>query len=260
VKVNCAAIPETLLESELFGIEGGTATGVSGRPGKFEVASGGTIFLDEIGDMSLMTQAKVLRVIQEREFERVGGRHPIRVDVRIIAATNIELERAIEERRFREDLYYRLNVVTIWAPPLRERMGDLQLLLEEFLARHCREHGLHPKRVSAEALDLLLSYAWPGNVRELENVVERAVILTAGDVVTIGDLPEPIRGRRAEPAPSLTGERPLEQVVGCFEKRCIEDALDQCGWVQTRAAERLGMTERNLRYKMKKYGIRGRRG
>jgi Nif-specific regulatory protein len=256
VRVNCAAIPETLLESELFGIEGGTATGVTARPGKFEIADGGTMFLDEIGDMSLVTQAKVLRAIQEKEFERVGGRQPIRVDVRLIAATNIALEKAIEERRFREDLYYRLNVVTILLPPLRERMDDVLSLVRHFLEKHCKEHGIEAKQFSAEAMDLLLSYEWPGNVRELENVVERAVILSSGPIIPCSDLPEPVRGNRAgPPLVPLTWDRPLDDVVGAFEQRCIIAALEECAWVQTKAAEKLGMTERNLRYKMRKYGM-----
>jgi transcriptional regulator with GAF, ATPase, and Fis domain len=253
VSVNCAAIPETLIESELFGIEKGTATGVGERPGKFEVAHGGTLFLDEVGDMSLVTQAKLLRVLQEREIERVGGRKPVPVDVRIIAATNTDLDAAIREKRFREDLYYRLNVVTVTLPPLRERVEDIPLLAIHFLEELGKEFELPGRRLSPEALDRLAAYSWPGNVRELENVISRALVLCDSDDIGVEVLPVEVqRSGGGAVAPLALRGATLENL----ERAALVQALERNGWVQTRAAVDLGLSERNLRYKMRKFGIR----
>ncbi|MFC2171478.1 sigma 54-interacting transcriptional regulator [Acidobacteriota bacterium] len=196
VSVNCAALPETLLESELFGIEKGVATGVLKRIGKFEYANGGTFFLDEIGDMSLPVQAKLLRVLENKEIERVGGKASIRIDVRIVSATNKDLEAAIQEGDFREDLYYRLNVVPIFLPPLRERTSDIPLLTAHFLEKHAGEQGKEANEISKEALDALMEYDWPGNARELENVIQRAVILTDSKEIEVDSLPAGIFEKR----------------------------------------------------------------
>jgi len=255
VKVNCAAIPETLLESELFGIEKNTATNVDGRVGKFELADGGTVFLDEIGDMSLLTQSKVLRVLQEMEFERVGGSRSIRVNVRVIAATNKDLVAEIRRRRFRSDLLYRLNVITIRIPPLRERMEDVEPLVEHFVRRFCRENGLPLKVVSREALDALIRYEWPGNVRELENAIERAVVMGEGRVVVGEDLPQSIR--RAEQKHAENGGNPysFRRRVREFEKNILIGTLDDTNWVQARAARKLGISERSMWHLFKKYDL-----
>ncbi|MBI3006890.1 MAG: sigma-54-dependent Fis family transcriptional regulator [candidate division NC10 bacterium] len=255
VAVNCAALPETLLESELFGHEKGAFTGASERRvGRFEAAEGGTIFLDEIGDLTLALQVKLLRVLQERRIERLGANRPIPVDVRVLAATNQDLERAVRERRFREDLYYRLNVVTITIQPLRRRREDLPLFLDHFLKKFAEANGKAIQGFTREARDALMKYDYPGNVRELENIVERAVLLTRGEVIGLSDLPLAVQegagfaGAAAAPAslPAL-----LEQV----EREKILEALRDAGGVQTRAAERLGISERALRYKLKKYGL-----
>ncbi|MFH1278784.1 MAG: sigma-54 dependent transcriptional regulator [Candidatus Eisenbacteria bacterium] len=255
VKVNCAAIPETLLESELFGIEKNVATSVDMRIGKFELAHGGTIFLDEIADMSLLTQSKVLRILQEREFERVGGSRPIRVKVRVIAATNKDPEGEIAAKRFREDLYYRLNVITIRIPPLRERLEDIEPLADHFVSYYCRENGLPRKRVSKSALDALARYSWPGNVRELENAIERAVVIGEGNLVRREDLPptvlkaiRPAEGGAEDPF-SLRGR------VRDYEKSVLVGALDETDWVQAKAARRLGISERSMWHLFKKYGL-----
>jgi len=253
VTVNCAAIPETLIESELFGIEKGTATGVEARPGKFQVADGGTLFLDEIGDMSLVTQAKLLRVLQEREIERVGGRKPIHVDVRIIAATNADLEEAIEDKRFREDLYYRLNVVTVHLPALRQRTEDIPLLVTHFIERLGKELNMPGRRLAPDAVDCLCRYSWPGNVRELENAISRGLVMCDGDEIGVPFLPEKIRDSGGPDVRKLQiGEASLEDV----ERAALLETLQKHGWVQTRAAEALGLSERKLRYRMKKLGIR----
>jgi Nif-specific regulatory protein len=253
ISMNCAAIPETLIESELFGIEKGTATGVDARPGKFEVASGGTLFLDEVGDMSLVVQAKLLRVLQEKEIERVGGRKPIKVDVRIIAATNIDLETAISEKRFREDLYYRLNVVDITLPPLRDRVEDIPLLASQFVRRLSDEFQAEDRRLTPAALECLCRYEWPGNVRQLENALSRAIVLSQTPELGVDLLPADIRaaGRDAI-GPDPAGSGTLEDL----ERSAVVHALEKHGWIQTRAALDLGISERNLRYKMQKFGIR----
>ena len=257
VNLNCAALPAQLLESELFGHEKGAFTGaVAQRKGRFEQADGGSIFLDEIGDLSPTLQVKLLRVLQEREFERVGGNRTLKADVRVLAATHRDLERAMREGAFREDLYYRLNVVTIQIPPLRERREDIPLLLEHFLRKFAEKNRRDVTGLTAAARDVLLKYDYPGNVRELENIVERAILLCRGHVIDLEDLPATLRpGQRgvAEPLP-----KDLPGVLADIERQAIESALERSGGVQTQAAEALGISERVLRYKMKKYGLEGR--
>ena len=256
VVVNCAALPESLLESELFGHEKGAFTGADRlRKGRFELADGGTLFIDEVGDLPPATQVKLLRVLQEGAFERVGGTETIHVDVRIVAATNRALDVMVQRGEFREDLYYRLNVVRVWLPPLRERREDIPPLLDHFLHRFASENNKQIDGFSKEALDLLLKYDYPGNVRELQNIVEQAVVLARDRVITTRDLPATLRSQMSE-KPEETEGRTFAEKVAAFEKKLILDALEQAGGVQTRAAELLGMTERNLRYKMQKYGIR----
>jgi two-component system NtrC family response regulator len=250
VKVNCAAIPETLLESELFGYEKGAFTGAYQRKaGKFELAHKGTIFLDEIGDIPLLLQSKLLRVIQEREVERLGGLRPVKVDVRIITATNKNLEDEVKKGAFREDLFYRLNVVTIDIPPLRERKEDIPLLLDFFLKKYNDRHKKSIKGFTKEARDTLIKYDFPGNVRELENIIERAIVLTRGEYLSKEDLPSLTEGGQ-----SVT-EGTIKDVVGATEKRMIIEALMKADWVQTKAALIIGISERMLRYKIKKYNI-----
>jgi len=257
VKVNCAALPENLLESELFGHEKGAFTGaVSRRIGRFEQADQGTIFLDEIGDLSPSLQSKLLRALQEKEFERVGSGQTLKVDVRVVAATNRNLEEAIRKGTFREDLYYRLNVVTISLPPLRERKEDIPPLIEHFLAKYSRENQKSGLSVSKEARDLLLNYNYPGNIRELENIVERAVVLSRGDTITTQDLPLNLREGKVEDLLKEAGTgRSLPETLEEIERLRITQALESSHGVQTKAAEELGISERVLRYKMKKYGI-----
>ncbi|HUJ69041.1 MAG TPA: sigma-54 dependent transcriptional regulator [Syntrophorhabdales bacterium] len=250
VKVNCSAIPDTLLESELFGYERGAFTGAYQKKiGKFEIAHKGTIFLDEIGDVPIFLQPKLLRVLQEREIERLGGLHPIKVDVRIVAATNKNLEEEVKQGRFREDLFYRLNIVQIEMPPLRERKEDIPLLLDFFLKKFNERHRRSIKGFAREARDVLIKYDYPGNVRELENVVERAIVLARGEYITREDLSVSNAGEQ----PALDGS--LKQEVEFMEKRRITEALVSANWVQTKAAETVGISERMLRYKMKKLGI-----
>ena len=255
--MNCAALPENLLESELFGHEKGAFTGaVARRIGRFEQADQGTIFLDEIGDLSPALQSKLLRVLQEKEFERVGSSQTIKVDVRVIAATNRNLEEAIQKGTFREDLYYRLNVVTITLPPLRERKEDIPPLIEHFLKKYSRENNKEVVSVSKEAKDLLMSYNYPGNIRELENIIERAVVLCRGDTLTMQDLPLNLRESGVEASlKQPSGERSLPDTLEEIERMLISQALEKSGGVQTKAAEELGISERVLRYKMKKYRI-----
>ena len=254
VKVNCAALPETLLESELFGHEKGAFTGAVGRrKGRFETADGGTLFLDEIGDLPLPLQAKLLRVLQEKEFERVGSSAPLRVDARILAATHRDLEALAKAGRFRDDLYYRLNVVTIVLPPLRERRQDLPSLIDHFLKLFAEKDRKKIRGFTPEARDALLRYDYPGNVRELENIVERAVVLTRDEVIGRADLPLLVQENGAEESE----RKSLPATVEGIERRMIADALSQAEGVQTRAAELLGISERALRYKLKKYGLTG---
>ncbi len=256
VKVNCAALPETLLESELFGHVKGAFTGaVADRPGRFEAANGGTIFLDEIGDVSSGVQAKLLRVLQEREFERVGSSRTLKVDVRVIAATNQHLEMAVREKRFREDLYFRLNVVPILIPPLRERREDIPPLLDHFLRKYAAENQKGIRGLTREARDALLKYDYPGNIRELENLVERTVVLCRGDVISLEDLPLGMQEAGEGPAPGAPpGSLPGK--LEALERRMIEDALAQAEGIQTRAAELLGISERALRYKLRRLGLK----
>ena len=257
VKVSCAALPESLIEAELFGHEKGAFTGAEARKkGRFELAEGGTLFLDEIGDINLSTQVKLLRVLQEREFERVGGTETVKVNVRLIAATNKDMERAIAEGTFREDLYYRLNVFTIFVPPLRERKADLLLLADHFLEKFSREHGKSIKRISTPAIDMLVSYHWPGNVREMENALERAVLICEGQVVHAHHLPPSLQ--TAEASGTITRVSLADAVVA-YEKDLIQDALKTTRGNRAKAARLLDATERILNYKIRKYGVDVRR-
>jgi Nif-specific regulatory protein len=258
VALNCAAIPENLVESELFGIEKGVATGVDAKIGRFEEADGGTLFLDEIGDLALAAQAKILRALQERVVERVGGRKPIRADVRVIAATNRNLEQEIEKGRFRSDLYYRLRVVHLETPALREIPEDLPLLANHFLRLACEQARRPPKTLSAGALRALQGYAWPGNARELENEMRRAVAVTPATLVTEDDLSDSIRRVAAAPRAALEGGSLKDQVED-LERRLIRDALARTEQNQLRAARLLGLSRQGLIKKMKRYGL-GARG
>ncbi|HET9915996.1 MAG TPA: sigma-54 dependent transcriptional regulator [Candidatus Binatia bacterium] len=254
VRVNCAALPENLLESELFGHEKGSFTGaIATRKGRFELADTGTLFLDEIGDLPLHLQAKLLRVLQEREFERVGSSQSIKVNVRMLSATHRDLESLMRAGHFRDDLYYRLNVVTILVPPLRERRQDLPPLMDHFLKLFAAKNGKSLRGFSRAARDALLRYDYPGNVRELENLIERAVVLCRGDVIDRGDLPLILD----EPDAPSEATTQLTAAVEGLERRMIREALKRANGVQTRAAELLGVTERALRYKLKKYGLQG---
>ncbi len=254
VAVNCAAIPENLIESELFGHERGAFTdAVERRVGKFEAAAGGTLFLDEIGELSLAVQPKLLRALQERQIERVGGSAPIPVDVRVVAATHCDLEQAVADGRFRSDLFYRINVVPIELPPLRERPEDVRLLAEHFLARLAVENDLPPRQLSASARRALERYPWPGNVRELENAMARAAVLCEGLEIGAGDLPEALRreGQLDALREALrAGALPLEQALARFEREILLEALAACAWNQTRTAERLRTTRRALKLRM----------
>jgi Nif-specific regulatory protein len=253
IKVNCAALPETLVESELFGHERGAFTGAQARKkGRFELAHGGTLFLDEVGELSPTIQVKLLRVLQEREFERVGGTESVRVDVRVIAATNRDLERALAEGDFREDLYYRLNVFPIFVPPLRSRRADVLPLADHFIEKYSGEHGKQIKRISTPAIDLLSQYHWPGNVRELENTIERAVLMADGEVIHGHHLPPTLQTAEAT-GTVVTGS--LGAAVEAFERGIIEDALKTSRGHRSQAARLLSATERVISYKVKKYGI-----
>jgi two-component system NtrC family response regulator len=250
-----AALPETLLESELFGHERGAFTGADReRRGRFELADGGTLFLDEIGDLPKGTQVKLLRVLQEQSFERLGGSRTIKVDVRVVAATHRDLEAMVRAGEFREDLFYRLNVVSIELPPLRDRREDIPMLLDHFLRRFAREGGSTPRTVSREAMDRLLKYAYPGNVRELENIVQRAVVLARDEVIGAADLPLHLAELKSEDVPSSGS---LVARLGAFERALLVQALAEAGGVQTRAARALGIGERHLRYRLKKHGLEG---
>jgi Nif-specific regulatory protein len=257
VKVSCAALPDTLIESELFGYEKGAFTGANARKkGRFELAEGGTIFLDEIGDINASTQVKLLRVLQEREFERLGGTESVRVNVRVIAATNKDMEKAIAEGTFREDLYYRLNVFTIFVPPLRDRKADLLLLADHFLEKFSREHGKVIKRISTPAIDMLMSYHWPGNVRELENALERSVLVCDGQVIHGHHLPPTLQ--TADASGTVTRVS-LKDAVEGFERDLIQDALKTTRGNRAKAARLLDTTERILNYKVRNLGVDVRR-
>ena len=263
VEVNCAAIPDELIESELFGHEKGAFTGAtSSKKGKFDLAHKGTIFLDEIGDMSLSAQAKVLRVLQERRFERVGGTKTIEVDVRVIAATNKDLQEEIRQGRFREDLFFRLNVVPIVIPPLRERIEDIPLLVDEFLSELARHSGLGKKRLHPEAMEALKRYPWPGNVRELRNVIERLVIMAQGEEITLEHLPREIR--EASETVSPRGQEPwfacedFKKARSLFEKEFLRRKLAQFKGNISQTAEAIGLERSYLHRKLKALGLTGR--
>jgi DNA-binding NtrC family response regulator len=257
VKVNCGVLSEGVLESELFGHVKGAFTGAHrDKMGRFEMAHGGTIFLDEIGDISLNMQVKLLRVIQEKEFERVGGNETIKVDVRIIAATNRNLEEAIAEKKFREDLYYRLNVIPIVVPPLRERKDDIPLLVDHFIKKFNTDFNKSIQGVDEEALQALMAYDWPGNIRELENVLERAIVLSRSDVLTVKDFPETIgvQKYRNNHFSYVEGQQ-LNDLVEQFEKNIIEQALEKFNGNKLRTAEKLGIHRSTFMSKLKKYQI-----
>jgi Nif-specific regulatory protein len=257
IRVNCAAIPENLIESEFFGYEKGAFTGaINRKKGRFELANGGTIFLDEVGDLSPMTQIKLLRVLQEQQFERVGGTETLSVDVRVIAATNADIEAMMSTGKFREDLYYRLNVFSIFLPPLRDRKTDILLLADHFMLKYGRQHGKSVKRISTPAIDMLMRYHWPGNVRELENCVERAVLVCEDQVIHSYHLPPTLQTAESSNTQSrLT----LEEAVTAYEKELIQDTLKSTRGNQAKAARLLDTTERIIGYKIKKYGIDAQR-
>lgn len=256
IDVSCASIPDNLLESELFGTEKGAFTGAlnTTRKGYFERADGGTIFLDEIGEISGTVQVKLLRVLQERRFERLGGTDPLQVDVRVITATNSNLEDAVQNNQYRKDLYYRLNVIPIHLPPLRNRRDDIPLLLNHFIEKYTQENGMSPKTMSDEALDLCLNYEWPGNIRELENAVESAVVLSDDDRIQPEHLPNLTHGIPST-ALQVDAVGTLADTKGQAEKLVIEKALEEAGGNRTRAAEALGVTVRTIQYKIKKYSL-----
>ena len=257
VKVSCAALPDSLIESELFGYEKGAFTGATARKkGRFELAEGGTLFLDEIGDINPNTQVKLLRVLQERELERLGGTDTVRINVRVIAATNKDMERALADGTFREDLYYRLNVFTIFVPPLRDRKTDMLLLADHFLEKFSREHGKVIKRISTPAIDMLMSYHWPGNVRELENALERAVLVCDAAVVHGHHLPPSLQ--TADASGTVTRVS-IRDAVAAYERDLILDALKTTRGNRAKAARLLDTTQRILNYKVRNYGIDVRR-
>ncbi|NKB68488.1 MAG: response regulator [Candidatus Latescibacteria bacterium] len=255
VAVNCAALNQNLIESELFGHEKGAFTAADRqRQGRFEQADGGTLFIDEVAEIPLEVQVKLLRVLQERTIERVGGNQVLEVDVRLISATNQDLEAMIAAGTFREDLFYRLNVVVVQLPPLRQRRRDIPVLVDYFLRRYNEENGKAIDAVSKEAMDLLMRYDYPGNVRELQNIIERAVVMGRGAVVTRADLTAQVQAAPAAPDPDQSGTLPEQ--VETMERTAIAQALQQADGVQSRAAEILGLSERNLRYKLRKYGLK----
>ncbi|MBW3671859.1 MAG: sigma-54 dependent transcriptional regulator, partial [Acidobacteria bacterium] len=274
IKFNCAALPENLAESELFGHEKGAFTGADRRrPGRFELADGGTLFLDEIGKMTRSMQAKLLRVVEDKEFERVGGTETIKVDLKIVAATNLDLERAIQDGSFREDLYYRLNIIPIFLPPLRERREDVVPLAEHFVRKICRDLGVEPKRLGPGVLDLLMSYDWPGNVRELEATIHRAIVMSGGDELTDRDFhallsdthhraplplaPDQIPSNVLLPMFGRTeiDERMYREVLEKAERQLIEQALAAADGKIRETARQLGIARNTLKSKMQKYGI-----
>jgi len=258
ITVNCAALPETLLESELFGHERGAFTGATERRlGRFELAHGGTIFLDEIGDLPPTAQTKLLRVLQSQEFERVGGTNTLKIDVRVIAATNKDLEAAVRAGQFREDLWYRLYVFPLTLPPLRERRDDIPLLAEHFLKRYAERHRRRLRGLTPRALDLLMRYEWPGNVRELEHTIERAVILARGEHITPEEFPPTIRAIGGDPTDTTPQEPPLPVGLSLkdVERELIRRTLEHTGGNRTKAAEILGISRATLHNKLKEYGL-----
>src|SRR5205814_480258 len=276
IKFNCAALPETLAESELFGHEKGAFTGADRRKlGRFELANTGTIFLDEIGKMSLAMQSKLLRIVEEKEFERVGGTQTIKTDVKIITATNLDIEKAIDENTFREDLYYRLNIIPLTLPPLRERKDDIPLLSEHFIKKICKDLGIETKRLEPGVLDLFQRYNWPGNVRELEATLHRALVMSNGETITGGDFyglvadgasplvdlgPAPAANSLLNPGIArieITGDV-YDEVMSSVDRQLIERALESSGGRIREAARRLGLARNTLKSKMQKYNIAGR--
>ncbi len=262
IEVNCAAIPEELIESELFGHEKGAFTGATAaRKGKFDLANTGTLFLDEIGDMSLKTQAKILRILQEHKFERVGGSRTIEVDVRVIAATNKNLLEEIDQGNFREDLYFRLNVLPFVVPPLRSRKEDIPRLCKHFLHYFCGKESREIKTISSEAMQALMQYRWPGNIRELKNLIERLVIMTPGLEITVDDIPQEILKAKNIPENSSTAQTPEEMpdsyrdAKEMFEKQFLLEKLRKNNWNVSRTAEEIGLERSNLHRKIKAYGI-----
>jgi len=257
IKVSCAALPHDLIESELFGYEKGAFTGAqAAKKGRFELAEGGTLFLDEIGELNLGTQVKLLRVLQEREFERLGSTETTRANIRLVAATNKDLEKAITAGEFREDLFYRLNVFAIFVPPLRERRPDILLLADHFVEKFAREHGKSVKRISTPAIDMLASYHWPGNVRELANAIERATVVCDGQVLHAHHLPPTLQTAEA----SGTGQTAsLSDALEAFERDALQDALKSARGNRAKAARLLATTERIFNYRVRKYGIDWRR-
>lgn len=255
--VNCAAINENLLESELFGHEKGSFTGAhTQKKGQFEIADRGTLFLDEIGDLNIAMQAKLLRALQEKEVLRVGGSRPIKVDVRVIAATNRDLEAMVKDSRFREDLYYRLNIIPITIPPLRNRRDDIVNLIDYFIAKHSHNSQRHIKGLTASARNLIMNYSWPGNVRQLESAIERAMLLCEGDMIDVEDLPVEIR-QEGTPAAAFNFKLPPEGIsFEDLEHSLITQAMEQTNWNITRAAKLLGLSFRTLQYRLEKFGIK----
>jgi Nif-specific regulatory protein len=254
VEVNCAAMPDTLIESELFGHEKGAFTGAhQRRSGRFEEANGGTIFLDEVGELSALAQAKLLRVLQERQFQPLGTSRMVKVNVRIIVATNRNLEKDSSSGKFRPDLYYRLNVFPIYMPPLRERGSDIILLADFFVEKYASQLKRTLKRISTPAIDLLLAYHWPGNVRELENCIERATLLAGGDTIESVHLPPSLQMKVIASHSKKQGT--LASLISTYERSLIVDALKDAGGNQSRAARRMGTTKRIIQYKVEKYGI-----
>jgi Response regulator containing CheY-like receiver, AAA-type ATPase, and DNA-binding domains len=253
IKVNCSALPENLIETELFGHEKGSFTGAnSSHTGRFEMANGGTIFLDEIGDVPLSIQVKLLRVIQQRQIERVGGIKTINIDVRIITATNKNLEEMIKQDAFREDFYYRINVFPIYVPALRERRADIPILIDHFIAKLNKRNETNVKRITGGALDMLMMYSWPGNIRELENVIERAMILTSDDVIHSYNLPPTLQTGVSS---NTVGKGTLNSILGRVEKQLIIDTLIAVRGNITKAAGQLGVTERIMGLRIVKYNI-----
>jgi len=256
VEVNCAAIPEELIESELFGHEKGSFTGATAKKrGKFELADGGTMFLDEVADMSLKAQAKILRILQEKKLERVGGTRYIDVDVRVLAATNKDLEKEMEEGRFRQDLYYRLHVIPLYVPPLRTRKEDVSPLVQRFLKEFSSKEGIPEKYMTEGAIELLKRHEWPGNVRELKNIIERLVIMTPSDLITEDDIP-PLAGKHLWPAESLSNHSgSLKEAKADFERNYIVQKLEENDWNISRTAKILGLERSNLHRKIRIYGL-----
>ena len=261
VSVNCMALNPGVLESELFGHEKGSFTGaVAMRRGRFELASGGTLFLDEIGELSHDMQIKLLRVLQERKFERVGGTEEVEVDIRVVTATNKDLQQEVEKGNFREDLYYRLNVVHMTLPPLRERREDIPLLLAHFVEKIATENGLPRKKIRPEALEYLSGYEWPGNIRQLENIVERCMVMVSGDTIAVADLPPEVKDDEAQlknALDMLPVELNLADTLDRLAAALIRRALVRADFVQVKAAELLGISKSLLQYKLRKYGITG---